>query len=104
MRNDQGSSLQELLNSNEEESKFYLPGFNFKVPTIQHTEFEEPVLLHLESGEPIIMQKVGRGGQRGGRKRARIDDFDVQYRRLCMLLPLKQDPHEVTISRDLLAY
>lgn len=104
MRNDQGSSLQELLNSNEEESKFYLPGFNFKVPTIQHTEFEEPVLLHLESGEPIIMQKVGRGGQWGGRKRARIDDFDVQYRRLCMLLPLKQDPHEVTISRDLLAY
>ena len=81
--NNQGASLGE---SEEEESKFFLPGF--EMPIIHHTEFEEPVLLHLESGEPILVQKVG------GRRKARID-FDEQYQRLCNLLPLNQDPNKV---------
>jgi len=81
--NDQESSF-------EDGSKFFLPGF--KVPTIHHSEFEEPVLLHLESGEPILVQKVG-----GGRRRAKID-FDAQYLRLCNLLPLNQDPAQMSVE------
>ena len=84
--NNQESGLEEL----EEESKCFLPGF--KVPIIQHSEFEEPVLLHLESGEPILVQKVG-----GGRRPAKID-FDAQYLRLCNLLPLNQDHERVNIA------